>query len=494
MKRTIALLFFSVTMISCHHLEAQYTLNEAFPDLPSFSLPIDMKYSPDGTGRIFIVEQRGRIYVFDTNSSVSSHRLFLDLSGIVSQTGSETGLLGLAFHPDFSQNGYFFVDYTSSREGRLRSYISRFQASPVSSDSALSSSETILLELDQPYSNHNGGCLVFGPDRFLYITFGDGGSAGDPQNNAQNRSTLLGKILRINVDSASGQLNYSIPVSNPYYGNPNGYREEIFAYGLRNPWRMSFDRTTGTLWTADVGQNTWEEIDTITSGGNYGWRLTEGFECYNPSSGCDTTGLIMPLWVYDHSANDRSITGGYVYRGSALPGLSGKYIYADYVSGRIWALTTGGTATVTNQLLIDSPYLISSFGEDGQGEMYILSYEDGRIYRLEITASSLPSGGNTEPSGFLLDQNYPNPFSARGRSASGGNPTTTIQFHTSDRTQVRLSVYTVEGREIALLYDGPADAGRHAVVFDAAGLPSGAYFYRLQSGDFSAQKAMTVVK
>lgn len=461
----------------------QYTLNDAFPKLPSFSTPTEMVEPRDGTNRLFVVQQRGLIYVIDRNPNVTTRKVFLDFSTRVSQSGGETGLLGLAFHLNFSSNGYFFVNYTSSAAGRLQSFVSRFQASPSNPDSALRGSEVILITIDQPYENHNGGNLRFGPDGYLYISFGDGGSGGDPQDNAQNRTTLLGKILRIDVNSSSGGKNYAIPPGNPYVGNKLGMREEIFAYGLRNPWKMSFDRKTGTLWAGDVGQNLWEEIDTISAGGNYGWRIMEGKACYSPATGCDTTGLLKPVWVYAHSQGNISITGGYVYRGNALAALQGQYIYGDYASGNIWALSFDASGAPRNQLLISSPYFISSFGEDQTGELYILSYSSGRILRIQEFGTAVLSAEVSILQRVLLKQNYPNPF----------NPSTTIHYFMLQRGYVTLRVLNLLGQEVGTLIDGHQEPGEHAAKWEPIGLPSGMYFYQLRAGASTETKSMLLL-
>jgi glucose/arabinose dehydrogenase len=460
---------------------AQYSLDVAFPNL-TFMKPVELVNSGDGTNRLFVVTQNGIIYVFP-NSPSANAKIFLDLSDSVTQNGSETGLLGLAFHPNYSNNGYFYVDYTTM-QSPLRSKISRFSVSAANPDSALRSSEQVLITQLQPYANHNGGHLLFGPDHYLYISFGDGGSGGDPQNNAQNRSVLLGKILRINVDSASGGNNYSIPPTNPFYNNNMGYRQEIFTYGMRNTWKFSFDIPTGRLWAADVGQDEWEEIDLLQSGRNYGWRIMEGFNCYNPPSGCDTTGLTLPIWSYSHSVGN-SITGGYVYHGALVPGLTGKYIYGDYVVGKIWALTYDGINPPQNELLLDSPYLISTFGIDENNELYICSYgSTGRIYKFH----PVPIGvsGNTEetPSGFVLQQNYPNPF----------NPETKIKYTVPRESFITFKIYNTLGKEINTLVSGTKTAGNYEVTWNASNYPSGVYFYRLTSGSESVEKKMAVVK
>ncbi len=364
-------------------------LRNAFPSL-TFSSPVDLQHPGDGTGRLFVVGQQGVISVVENTPSASSSKTFLDIDSLV-HTDGELGLLGLAFHPSYESNGYFFVNY--NRASPLRTVVSRFTVSGANPDSADPASELVILEYAQPYDNHNGGQLAFGPDGYLYIASGDGGSGGDPQNRAQDRTTLLGKILRIDVDVPGDTLNYSIPPGNPYAGNTDSYREEIYAYGLRNPWRFSFDRLTGKGWIGDVGQGDWEEVDTLTAGGNYGWRLKEGAHCYSPPAGCDTIpGLIDPVWEYAHDANGGcSVTGGYVYRGAAIPTLRGKYLYGDYCTGRIWALDTNGAGAWVNTLVLDSNRSISSFGVAPDGEMFICSPGDNRIYRLLPLQPPVPS-------------------------------------------------------------------------------------------------------
>ena len=451
---------------------AQYALQDAFPALPAFSLPVELVHPGDGTDRLFVVEQRGRIYVFDNTASVAARRLFLNISDVVSTSGGETGLLGLAFHPSHASNGSFYVYYTSSRSGSLQSYVSRFRVSAADADSAVRSSEVILLTADQPFENHNGGKIAFGPDGYLYIALGDGGSGNDPLNNGQSLTTLLGKILRIDVDAQEPPLSYGIPSTNPFAGNTQGFRREIYAYGLRNPWKFSFDAETGTLWAGDVGQGAREEIDTIVVGGNYGWRLMEGMICtpgVNPTCQ-DTAGLLRPVWDYNRSAGDASVTGGYVYRGDAIAGLAGSYVYGDFVSGRIWALTSDGVNPATNELLLDTPHQISTFGIDRQGEMYVVAYGSGKIYRLTGPATSV--GPQAVPVAFGLEQNYPNPF----------NPSTVIRYRIAEAGQVRLSVHDLLGREMAVLVDQAIPAGRYGVRWDARGFASGVYFYRLTAG------------
>lgn len=357
--------------------QATYAADVAFSNL-SFEHPVGIYNAGDGSGRLFVLEQRGAIYVFQNQRSVTSADVFLDIRDRVNSAGSEEGLLGLAFHPDFAGNGFFYVDYTAGNP--RRTVIARFSVVAGDTNKADKASELVLLEVLQPYSNHNGGQLAFGSDGFLYIALGDGGSEGDPQGNGQNCTTLLGKILRIDVDRRLGALNYGIPSDNPFVGNALGFREEIYAYGFRNPWRFSFDPETGWLWAADVGQDRVDEIDIVSKGQNYGWNIMEGNLCFKPSTGCNQTGLTLPILTYNHSLGD-AVTGGFVYRGSELPELAGWCIYGDYGSGRIWALRYDGVEAPVNTELLDSSLNISSFGVDEQNELHICDY-NGQIYKL----------------------------------------------------------------------------------------------------------------
>lgn len=351
--------------------DTEYEVERVFEDL-NFAQPVGLYDPDDGTNRLFVLEQKGNIYVFENEKTTSERTLFLDITDQVT-FGGEMGLLGLAFHPNYAENGYFYVDYINTDRDTI---ISRFEVNDGDINKAEKESEKVILTVEQPFDNHNGGQLAFGPDGYLYIALGDGGSGGDPQGNGQNRKTLLGSILRIDIDSGDP---YGIPDSNPFVGNTKGYREEIFAYGLRNPWRFSFDTETGELWTGDVGQNAWEEIDIIESGKNYGWAIMEGMHCYQ-SNDCDQTGLTLPIYEYDHSVG-RSITGGFVYRGETLSNLEGKYIYADYVVGKIWALSYEGNTAKDNQLLVEVDQAIPSFGVDRNNNLYFLSF-DGYVYQI----------------------------------------------------------------------------------------------------------------
>lgn len=347
---------------------------EAYPNL-SFSQPLEYLHAGDNSGRVFVVEKTGKILVFQNDPQVQSTQVFLDLTGIIDSSASEKGLLGLAFHPDYEKNGFFYVNYTDW-SGTV---IARYQADPVDPNRGHPDSGTVLMSFPQPYANHNGGHLAFGPDGFLYIAVGDGGSAGDPQNNAQNRGSIYGKILRIDVDKPSGGKSYGIPADNPFAGSSEGFLGEIYAYGLRNPWKFSFDQKSGWLWAADVGQNKVEEIDIIQKGGNYGWNIMEGSLCYPSSANCDRSGLTMPVWEYQHPTGN-SITGGYVYNGAKIPGLYGAYVYGDFGSGMLWALWLDSTGA-DNRALLDTNLNISSFGLDQENELYIVDYR-GKIYKM----------------------------------------------------------------------------------------------------------------
>ena len=352
--------------------QGQTALQAAFPNL-TFSQPVGIVSSGAGSNSLFVIEQPGTIRVFENSQTVATSSIFLDLSNRVLY-GGEQGLLGLAFHPNYAANGYFYVDYVV--DNPRRTIVSRYTVSTSNPNQAQSDSELVLLEIAQPFTNHKGGQLAFGPDGYLYIAMGDGGSGGDPFGNGQNRAVLLGKILRIDVNTPSGGRNYGIPADNPFVGNTLGYREEIYAYGFRNPWRFSFDTLTGRLWVGDVGQSQREEIDIVEKGLNYGWNIMEGSL---PYAGGSQVGLELPVWEYGRDQGI-AIIGGYVYRGPTATALTGSYVYGDYGSGRIWALTIGSTGTPSNTLLDDTTLQISSFGLDGNGELYVCAF-DGKIYR-----------------------------------------------------------------------------------------------------------------
>jgi uncharacterized repeat protein (TIGR03806 family) len=362
----------------------------------SFDQPLFMLQAPHDPSRWFVLEKTGQVRVFDNDAGTAAAGTFLDLSGLVN-SASEGGLLGLAFAPDFAATGIAYLSYTRTRPGGsgMQSVISRF----TSVDGGLTldpGSEQVLLTVHQPFNNHNGGGIKFGPDGFLYIGLGDGGSSGDPQNNAQDTSNLLGAFLRIDV---SGAGDYTIPPGNPFAGNARcdtgqgaAACPEILAWGLRNPWRFSFDRHTGRLWAGDVGQNAREEINLIEPGGNYGWRFREGFACFNPPTDCPSAGLVDPVIDYPHT-DGRSVTGGYVYRGTELPALQGRYVFGDFISGRIWVLEADEDGDYGKVEIAHTGHSISSFGEGADGELYVVDFAGG-LYQLRpeesVPAATMP--------------------------------------------------------------------------------------------------------
>lgn len=354
--------------------------------------PLIITGAGDGTNRLFVATQPGTIHVFENRPDVETMKTFLDLRDRVHYNvpqHNEEGFLGLAFHPKFKDNGELFVYYTNAYENVAdrKSIISRFRVLKDDPDRVDPASEEVLLEIAQPEWNHNGGTLVFGPDGYLYVGMGDGGFGGDPHKNGQNLGTLLGKVLRIDVDRRDAGLAYAVPKDNPFVDR-EGARPEIWAYGIRNIWRMAFDRPTGVLWAGDVGQNLWEEIDLIEKGGNYGWNLREGMHKFvdpkTRAEGSDPrSDLIEPIWEYHHDVG-KSITGGHVYRGAGVPELVGGYLYADFVSGQVWALWYDPEArrVTANRSLLTGSTPVLTFGEDDAGETYFATQEGG-LWRFE---------------------------------------------------------------------------------------------------------------
>ena len=340
--------------------------------IAGFERPLFLTHAGDGSRRLFVVEQPGTIRIID--QGVLRAAPFLDLRDRVATDDGERGLLGLAFHPDYRRNGRFFVNYTRRPDGATVVAEYRRGGAP----GAASRDERVLMVVKQPDSNHNGGMVAFGPDGYLYVGLGDGGGAGDPGNRAQKSNELLGKILRIDVDHGDP---YVIPEDNPFA--KEGGRPEIYAVGLRNPWRFSFDFNTEEFWVADVGQYKWEEVDLVTRGGNYGWRVMEGFHCFNPTTSCTTEGLAPPVMEYRHEGGRCSIIGGYVYRGRAMPALRGAYVSGDFCSGEVFTFRhshESGSGTAPT-VLLKVGFRISSFGQDEEGELYVMDHGGG-VYRL----------------------------------------------------------------------------------------------------------------
>ncbi|MBE0565774.1 MAG: PQQ-dependent sugar dehydrogenase [Krumholzibacteria bacterium] len=442
--------------------------------------------APPGSPRLFVVERSGTILVYNQDGTFRD--LCLDIGSLIS-LDSERGLLGLAFPPDHATTRRFYVSYTDlGGDSRVVRYT--MGADPDRADPA---SAQLILQVSQPQANHNGGHIEFGPDGLLYIGFGDGGGSGDPQNNAQNDQVLLGKLLRLDVSGAGP--GYAIPASNPFVGLPP--RDEIWAKGLRNPWCWSFDRETGDLYIADVGQSELEEINVQPAGSdggeNYGWRLMEGTACFNPSTNCPQTGLTLPVHEYGHGGSPFrcSITGGYVYRGS-MTQLRGRYFFADFCSAQVWSMTWTpgqGATDVREWTDLIAPaggfQSIAGFGQDGFGELYVLDYDGGDVYRLVPTVAAVP--GLFAPQ---LGQNVPNPF----------NPSTDITF-TADPAggSVRLAVYDVAGRLVRVLADGADPEGTRTVTWDGTDaqgrtVAAGVYHYRLEQGGRIATRKMVLLE
>lgn len=370
---------------------------ELFKD--GFSQPLSLQHTNDD--RLFVVEKGGKIKIINSDGTVNNLP-FLDISSIISQ-GSEQGLLGMAFHPDYANNGYFYLNYTNI-SGDTK--ISRFSVDPNNPNLAKFDSQLPILGYEQPFQNHNGGNLAFGPDGYLYIASGDGGSGGDPNNNGQNINTFLGKLLKIDINNPSNGNNYGIPPDNPFVGNPNA-KQEIFAFGLRNPWRFSFDTVENKVWIADVGQGNTEEINSsllLDGGLNYGWRCYEGTEPYNTQGCPPQTEITMPIAQYHHTNGNCSITGGYVYRGSIYTDLMGFYFFADYCSGMIGTVDSSGT--LSNLGNFSGNWV--SFGEDQNKELYILDISGGNIFHIKGSETASTASLSVTPSLTI----FPNPASS----------------------------------------------------------------------------------
>ena len=470
--------------------DAQAVLKDAFPEL-SFSQPTEFQAPPTNSDLVFVSQKGGRILVFENDSTTSDMQVFLDLRERV-LSREEQGLFSFAFHPNYAENGYFYVHHTA--DNPRRSVVARYKVDPDNPRNAQRDSQKVLLEVEQPHSTHNGGELEFGPDGYLYTSLGDGEVTrdGDPYDNGQDRTNMMAAVLRIDVDTTEAGLNYGIPDSNPFAGDSTcgdgteACAGEIYAYGFRNPWRFSFDSKTGELWLGDVGHNSYEEIDVIKKGGNYGWSIMEGEHCFDPSTGCDTTGLEMPVYEYAHDENRRSVTMGTVYRGSALPTLQGKLIYADFVINSVFSLTYdkfGDDWVASRHKMFDNVINVVSFGTDRQNEIYLCSF-DGNVYTITNEDDTGIADRREQPGEIKLYANYPNPF----------NPSTQISYHLPAAMHVNLSVYNALGQKIDELVNRTQASGRHQINFQPKNLSSGVYFYRLNTHKGSQVERMTLVK
>ncbi len=462
MKKTV-LLFFCI-WYSTLGLHGQQLDIQAFAT--GFTNPLNIQNA--GDDRLFIVEQGGLIKIIALNGTVSPTP-FLDLSKVVSQDGGERGLLGLAFHPDFANTGYFYVDYVDPTGN---TQISRFHINDGDPNQADPTSELKMLTIPQPASNHNGGCIAFGPDDYLYIGMGDGGGGGDPDNNGQNTTTLLGALLRIDVNGAEP---YANPTDNPFIGNPDG-RDEIWAYGLRNPWKFSFDADTGDLWIADVGQGKIEEINRVASakaGINYGWRCYEGNAVYNDADCPAQSNITFPVATYTHDQGRASITGGYVYRGSDFPDLVGKYIFADFVSSELAYINPdeGINPNITYSSVFEG-LGFSSFGLDNAGELYVAGLSSGTIYKVVDADALSLDDVSQDRFGF-----YPNPATDKLK----------LVIDPAVNTP-HIAIFDLLGKKIIA-----RDINSHTAFIDISSLKKGLYLVQLSSGSATLKTEKLIV-
>ena len=498
MLRKKYLLTLALVLCWCRFLQAQYKLVEAFPNV-SFTKPVLLTFSPDQTNRVFVVEQNGKIRVFPNDPGVTAGQVqtFLDITnklpGGVPPYG-EYGLLGLAFHPDYAKNGTFFINYVTT-QGGIKTHISKYHVSQSNPNVADAATETVVLEVDQILENHNAGMLSFGNDGYLYASLGDGGwqypnGPPDPGQTAQDLTKLLGKLLRLEVNHPAEGLAYGIPPDNPFAGNDKGYREEIFAYGFRNPWRFNIDHVTGKIWVGDVGFSSWEEIDIVESGKNYGWSQTEGMGC-RPGVNCDISKYEPPVYVYANGVAGCSITGGAVYRGQNRPELVGKYIYGDWCEGRIWSLQDNGDGSYTNTLLTDENFRISSFGQDENYELYVVALNftsPTKIYKFQSVPTSVDELEQMAKS-FSLLPGYPNPL----------NPSTNIAYQFEAETVYELAIYDMTGRRVRLLESGHKAPGTYTSIWNGRNdggelVGSGVYTIRLKGGTRQMIRKVTLLK
>lgn len=454
-------LLFTLSIFSSLIVNAQSINLEEF--VTGLTSPVEITNANDS--RLFVVQQNGMIKIIQPNGAVNPVN-FLDISTKIVY-GGERGLLGLAFHPQYLTNGYFFVYYNNTAGNVV---VARYTVSATDPNVADPNSEKILLNIPKPFENHNGGSIHFAPDGKLWIITGDGGSGGDPNNNAQNKNVLLGKMLRIDVDAATNP--YNIPTDNPFAGSTVDGADEVWAYGLRNGWKFSFDLETGNVWIADVGQGAIEEINKMPisqAGLNYGWRCYEGNTAYNTAGCPPQSSMIFPVAIYDHSGGKCSITGGYVYRGSEYPSLQGKYFFADYCSTQI------GILNPDNSIIWTSPYTgnrFSTFGQDFQKELYVAAVNSGKIFK--IKTATLATQENNDLAKISV---YPNPASKEIFIKGIKNKKATLEIISADGRKVLESKQITDSKSI-----------------DISGIPAGVYFVNLKSGDLKSYSQKIVIK
>jgi glucose/arabinose dehydrogenase len=494
MKVILALV---VIMLCALSAEAQVELHPAFPGIEHFQSPVAIILAPDSLDRIFIVEKGGTIsMVSHPDSAIPTKKIFLDLRSVVSHMGVEDGLLGLAFHPKYKDNGELFVSYTRVVDSVFQLRISRFVVNP-SRDSVLSDSETVIYSMHPPDIVHHGGSLLFGLHGNLFCGIGDcsytgaasgGGTVADFWRLAQNYQSPAGKLLRFNVDNQDSLHKYTIPMSNPFASDSsNNALKEIYAIGFRNPWKYSFDDSTGRLWLADVGQVSYEEIDLVKPGNNYGWSKLEGNHRFNDST-ADTSLLTPPVFEYPHTEGNGCITGGYVYHGTMIPELKGKYIYGDFLSGRIWAFTYEAPGVFSNELLVDmqSPTIfLSTFGKDRAGELFAADFLSGIIYRLTPPLGAVRETEKKQRTTFALQRTM---FTSTEHS-------TMCTIHVSEPEAITISLLDQKGQEIQSLLIRNISAEEH--TFDIVippGLSSGIYFVRLKTSEGNMTQKIIIEK
>ncbi|OZC01633.1 PQQ-dependent sugar dehydrogenase [Rubricoccus marinus] len=461
---------------------AQIRAVEAFPGI-RFDFPVEVAVAPGQPERLYVVEKGEGSTSPEAPSRILSiapgetePTVFLDLTD-VAWPGAEAGLLGLAFHPDYASNGRFFVYYGA--RGVQRTVLAEYRRSARDPLVADPDDPVVLLEVEQPLTIHNGGKIKFGPDGFLYVAYGDGRGPGDVDGNGQNLATLLGSLVRIDVDGTTGSLPYRIPADNPFL-DVSGARPEIYARGFRSPWKFTFDAETGDLWLGDVGETDWEEINVVEAGGNYGWGEMEGFQCFVDD--CDPDKYDLPLYAYPHTAETTgglSITGGFVYRGTALAGLQGRYLFADFVFPRLWALLDDASGA---DVILNTVPNIASINADASGEVLLTSFTEGKIYK--VVQGPLANGPGATDAAPTLALRGANPVRSRARLAIGA----------AAGTSVRVTAFDARGRELAVVYDGAVSAGDLEVELDASGFAPGAVFVRLDAASGRVVLPLTVVR
>jgi glucose/arabinose dehydrogenase len=464
MLRRALLTTFAIAM-SATAARADYGFQDAFPLLPTFTEPLAVQDPFDGTDRLFVLEKQGTIRVFANDPGASNAPVFLDLADSVTNVW-ESGALDVVFHPNYESNGYFYVTYITKDPLRWR--LSRFHVS-ANPNVADPNSELTILEVPETNLYHKGGCLVFDANGDLFVSIGDDGWHTD----AQDRSKIKGKLLHIDVDHPAGGKNYGIPANNPYAGNTQGYLEEVWAYGFRNPWRFSIDAPTGRIWLGDVGENVWEEINIVKKGRNYGWSAVEGPDCWYPPE-CDTVGLNidMPLHAYAHTSEyGGSVIGGIVYRGTRIPSLNGFYIYADNSAGEAWGLVWNGVAPPTNYLLNVPPepqtYRFDDISADKDKELFFSSFINGRIWQMVLVPSGVGDKGTPAMGSLMV---HPNPFAGEARIRYDAPAASSVEVYDVHGRLVRRIAGDVKGQG-EITWDGRNSAG--------AASASGVYFVRM---------------